>query len=521
MKKTIILSLLAFTVALTSCFEDKGNYDYKEMGEIKVEGINEKGYSRISMKERLEIPTTITSTMDGNEFEYIWGIHPVTSQGEKKLDTISFEQNLSYDVINSPGLYKLVYRVVNKKNGLFKYITTDFTVTSDFSDGWYVLKDSENKTEMDLHSLNNNSVGENLIKKITGRSLEGEAQSLGYFLEFKWNVYQTPPAKPIVNNNKRVFIPCSKKEAMMFNANVMEPIFDWDNMFYGGPNGTPLFTLDNKRGTTTNGFVTTSGVFAMNTMNPAGSGKFGMPVLLDEEPMIPSKFYSKGNGMTLLFDEAKSRFVIMTYSQKFTLLDDKKPDGTNGDMSPNNMNSDLLAMRPIDTRSSYSGNAYALMRKRDATKDCYLLKLTLTTREAATNPIVSVTNLDKSLNVCNAKIYGANYEVPFIYFANNNVLSYYDCEMNVEHVNIKTFPTNENIVFIKHLIYKAVGADVENTFNYLVIGTQIGDKYKVYLYTMLAGRPNGEPARVLEGTGRAVDMHFISSKMEVYNGYTI
>ena len=49
MRKNVykILSIYLFVVLVSACYDDKGNYDYHEISEVKIEGLEE-SFSKIS-----------------------------------------------------------------------------------------------------------------------------------------------------------------------------------------------------------------------------------------------------------------------------------------------------------------------------------------------------------------------------------------------------------------------------------------------------------------------------------------
>ena len=67
--------------------------------------------------------------------------------------------------------------------------------------------------------------------------------------------------------------------------------------------------------------------------------------------------------------------------------------------------------------------------------------------------------------------------------------------------------------------YWTYESDAENNFNYLVVGAFQNGEYKVYMYETVGGEPTpGQvPARVLEGEGRAIKLHFNSPAMDLDN----
>lgn len=512
MKKNIIIALLLISSILTSCFEDKGNYDYVDMGEIRIIGL-EKSYRRTSFKDNIVVPITVESTVGGENFKYMWGVHSEGSGTYQKIDTISHEKNLHYPVTLKPGNYTLFLKVTNTDNNLIAYQRAPLEVVTEFSDGWYVLKDSDNQTDIDMY-INEEQKMENIIRKSTGHSLAGEAKSLGFHPEYAWNVY----GETIIKNDKqKMIIPISTNDCGMFKVDDMSLIYDFNDMFYTPTSNKPIFATG---GPTWLNLYTSSSVHFINTMSIAALNKFGNPLALDGTTNCEMDFHksvmSNRSGV-LMFDKIGSRFLCMNSSGGLRSLGDKGLNGVPAAMPAKDMNSDLLVMKPLNILTN-KGTVHALMRKRDR-DGLYLLDMNVTSLMMAFyNPIEKSTTLASSLLINKATIFGFNYDVPYIYFVSDkNVLNAFDCGTKKELLNLKTFAAGENITFIKNLIRNENPDPDGINFNYLVIGTQIGENYNIYVFNHQGGAIKGEHVYKFSGIGRAADIHRIMPTINAGN----
>lgn len=154
-----LLSLLLFSTV--SCFEDKGNYDYKEKAVIEITSETEI-YSVLRAIEPVVINTKIKSSLDGDimegnpnvEFSYSINIKDEeTSYAWTKISEgkLNFNQPLDYQA----GKYLLWFQMKDKRTGIISSKTYTVMIMSATYEGWMILgtEGAENKTRLDMISV--------------------------------------------------------------------------------------------------------------------------------------------------------------------------------------------------------------------------------------------------------------------------------------------------------------------------------------------------------------------------------
>ncbi|RZM25696.1 MAG: hypothetical protein EOO88_18375 [Pedobacter sp.] len=149
--------LLISMLLLFSCAKDEGNYDYKEINELVIKGINE-NYNVSRGIDTLRINPTITATLDENDparYKYLW----IVKNGNVFYDTISTERNLVYPVVLEPVPHALYYRVLDTKTGVSWIANSTLTVGTPFSKGLLLMgEDEEGYAEAEMLSMVNDTL---------------------------------------------------------------------------------------------------------------------------------------------------------------------------------------------------------------------------------------------------------------------------------------------------------------------------------------------------------------------------
>ena len=72
-----LVYIIVFALGLTACYDDKGSYDYHDICEVNIEGV-ESVYETVYRESVLEIDPTVTVTEgnigDTTRFAYEWRV---------------------------------------------------------------------------------------------------------------------------------------------------------------------------------------------------------------------------------------------------------------------------------------------------------------------------------------------------------------------------------------------------------------------------------------------------------------
>lgn len=167
--KKYITTLLLVVTCFTSCYKDKGNYDYIKQAEITVEGIPEK-IEVLSKIERIVVTPKIISSKEGEikadnpnyTFRYRLGYKSygvlggvVNGRPEAWVDlppTNGFNLDVPADF--EADNYMCWFTITDKRNNVVHSHVFDITITSTTYQGWMVLSNmgQEERVRLDMIS---------------------------------------------------------------------------------------------------------------------------------------------------------------------------------------------------------------------------------------------------------------------------------------------------------------------------------------------------------------------------------
>ncbi len=490
MKRDIFLTLFAFFV-LTSCYKDKGNYDYTTISDITISGI-ESEYSKVAAIDTLKITPQIQSSYNENEFEYAWLIY----DKDNNCDTLSKERNLNYLITKAPGTYTIFYFVRNKVNTYYTHTNTNLTVSTQYSLGHYILKETASgNTDIDI-LLNDDRLISDVLSKTQGSSLSGTPKNMGII----YNKQLTDPLTMSKSSSNCIGIITANNSYSIFRTSDMHLIFTPDNLFYEKQNEVPYKFITFMWNSA---FITNKGIFSEDNMS-MGSGILGFP----DGVTGGSRFWAFSTTTLGLvyWDEINSRLLYTNYNAVASVL---------SNASYPTSNYTCLFM------GSYKGTSYALFKDKTSAK-VYLFKITASSMSKP--PVIStVTEIPSSMKFYSATIIGSNERTAqLIYFVESNKTYYYDVTNNAEHeLAFTNLPTDETITYISNRFNRNATPKTD----YLTVATQKNTDYHVYMYNMVGGLPYGAPSRTVTGTGKVKETHFLnstydySSDMYIMYGY--
>ncbi|MGE8242468.1 hypothetical protein D3C87_579950 [compost metagenome] len=511
MKKINIYILLLGCLSILACSKDKSNYDYSEAEHIEIEGIEAK-YAVISLKDTLKISPTAKSNKDG-ELEYRWGFYETNVQGRSEpLDTIARSQNLRYFITEDAKDWIAVCIVKNKKTGYSQYKTATVTVSTQFTRGWYVLKDDGNNSDLDLYLTPQNNVVngkiENVYSAANNHKIEGKANFISFSSSYKSNILN-----PASYSNTRALFLVTDKDVQAININNLKKIRDKQNLFLGGAQ-TISGTTGAFLGSSANYILNNGQLYNIYAMS-ANTGQFGNKAMIDgnNSTYELSKFMISGaSNDPILFDNLGGNFVTLANGSGSTMTifsDDKDNDiGTKN----NNQKALFMGMKSNiylpDPDYYYKTVGYAILQdKTDPSlkslcaleKNKYVLK-------------IKKDSIGPSSKLYDASLHTLLFEDEnLLYFVNNNQVYSKNLSNGFEQLQFNA-PGGEQITFIKHLKYSESGY----AFNFFVVGTKIGSNYKIRMFTKSSGNLDSNPVQTLEGAGTARAIIYIAPPVSDY-----
>lgn len=149
MIKKLIYSILG-GLLLASCANDMGNYDYRDLVEPDITGV-EAALSVLAY-DRLQL----TPEVGGGEFPddryaFEWR---TLAESDQTVTVIGTSRALDYEVVLPAGAYTLYFKVIEKASGVYWQTSYALQVSESTSEGWMVLcaDGAEERARLDMVS---------------------------------------------------------------------------------------------------------------------------------------------------------------------------------------------------------------------------------------------------------------------------------------------------------------------------------------------------------------------------------
>ena len=164
MKKIYFLGCLFMMLAVASCYDDKGNYNYDEIPTISIENI-EPSYTCLRNADLLEITPKITSTIEGEitpdnpNYEYSCRIGNTggTFDDSQMWHIINPDSTQAFTWLpnEDTGQYICVYTVRDKRTDVATSYQFDLQISASTYEGWLVLcgEGADNRARLDMISV--------------------------------------------------------------------------------------------------------------------------------------------------------------------------------------------------------------------------------------------------------------------------------------------------------------------------------------------------------------------------------
>lgn len=511
MKIRYALSLLTLPalalILLASCASDDSDYGTPGKNYIDLGGI-EKSYNIESFSnEKLSITPTITSSFGDDDLEYLWTYYLASKGMESyydastntttypKADTLSHDRNLDMSVGLPDGQYTLIYTVKSKSTGYSQQVVTTLSTASALADGYYVLKENgDGNTDLDLYNPTKKTLVSNILANYRGAAMPGAPRSMDL-------IYETPYVnsqgdKATVNT---LFLATEADSMRFVSLQDASTIISPANVHYDLVEGEKPYKAIH--GYFANFYATSNGVY---NASASGSGIFGASNGDAASEFVTSGGSSSFYAVLYWSDAAKSIEAINYNGDKMTVA------SVVAGYSATGIDATCVACGHSE---ALAGSSYFLFRSNTTPAKYYLYTLSASSAKA---DIDDVREVPADSHFAKATVRAFNGKTATIAYAvDNNKLYSYDLvhESAEKELTLKGIGADEQITYVSNRYFTSS----DSSFDYLVIGTQKGNAYKLYFYNMIGGEPVGDAVFTISGEGKMKSLVYVNHLITSYD----
>ena len=495
--KRYILGVIMLLALIQGCYEDEGNYDYSPLPSIQINGMNTIYHPR-RLLDSLIIPITVETEYASSDLKYTWFIFnsgKVDYISAVEVDTIGREKDLSYLVSEEPGNYILTVKVENTANQYAVYASASVRVESEFSRGFYILKETpDGNSDLDFSS-DSLEMARDIFVSMKGEALKGKPLLLAQLMN-------TPYVDP--NRQERtkghVLGITTEESVCLLRTSDLVTVHDEESMFYGVEEEHPRRLA---RGFFRTMYFSENSVYSVRA-NTNGSGIMGVPDTIRGA----SKWavYDRQKMGFMYWDELNGRFLFVNSNGVVSVYENNASS-----YQPNGIKDKMLYMGMLynTANTSFKNVAYAVFESSGGERKLYKLN-----HGGTTNPVQEVQVFAGNTNFARATTYAVcASNTPMIYYVTDGVLYAYSFTNNIEvTVSVPGLQAGETVYYVANKYWRPYGGDY--TKDYLVIGTTGGNNdYTLRLFNMVGGVPQGNslPEYQFSGNGKVVDLQYIAS----------
>ncbi len=488
MKK--ILYFLSLLPLMTSCFSDDSSAWTQEVSDISISGI-ESSYTVTSLiGERLIITPVIKTDFKESDINYQWllisaNTGKTNDKGEViEPELLSSTKDLDFVVDLPPGEYQLRLYVKAMSNDYTATAFASLMVQTDFSQGFYILKETaEGNTELDL--LNAKDVlSENLLTKVKGVALQGKPLLMIPYYKMRYIDTQTDE----VATDNCLLLNTDANNYYIVRTTDLATIIDRSNLFFdeAPADEIPYALHQNVTGSTV--LMTNKGIYTVS----GGTGQFGVA----REKVPTSKYYvydpgAYGGGS--FWDPENHRLMGKNYNQRVSAL------------TANLGNYECMYCGYVNMATAK--NIFVLRDNSSGKRYLYAIRGTLSAMS-----LNASYEIDANSHMGKATYYASNARTAtYVYCVDGGQI--YACnignaELGEVAIRPEGIPANETITYVANQFW--FSNYLGTPFDYLIVCTQSGNNYKLYFYTMNGGAPVGAPVKTVQGTGIVKKIRYIN-----------
>lgn len=445
MKNNIKIYTLLLVAALTisGCYKDQGSYNYSEINEVQIQGIN-KDYVVLKGISTLELTPTIVGTLDPSgtgDYAYRWDITGTSGDVVLNGTVIGTQKDLKYEVNLDQGSYNIYLRVRDNKSGIETKAVTNLRVIYPYTRGFIVSgEDKEGNAIMDMIGMPTGMdtiILKNLLKDSEMPRLKGVRKFIhtggisSLSSIFVWalggdGAYFANP-ETLKSSPKSIF-----RNFVYTSVELPEQLYPTEV--------APISTVGGKLttiGSSTRAVRCNNGWIFRSSLIEGEA--YGNPLnKLTNGPLFntfPHIFYAPGyfGGAITFYNTDDDRFVTVS---TFGSIATAPSDAANGVFNWNNKPLGLKMIHGANTRNtdggSTNGNSFAIMRN-EAMDDVRIYKFYASS--APTKRDSYNIKLDIATNFNNAGLYAFASTRTLLFYTVGNKLYAYDYNKNNEKIN--------------------------------------------------------------------------------------
>lgn len=522
-KYLFIIVPLFLAFFLSSCLHDDSTLGSNSVSDIAVSGMDDSYTASSYIGEHLKIIPMVNTEYAEDDIAYTWlllneNAGDITSDGDTIQPTvIGHAKDLDYEVDVEPGVYKLRLEAQAKSNGYTVYATAKLTVQTNFSQGFYIMKETaDGNTEVDLLS-GNGVFMENLLTKIDGTPMQGKPLTLSPCYSHGYIDDET--GKTAMDNAISIISESGSFE--MKRLTDLKTIFDRSNLLFDkmADDEKPYAICHSASGYIY--YFSSNGLRYNSESDGTTSGRYGLPA----EDCGGSRFFTQdlpSFGGVVFWDEMAHSLLSCDYDGAVSPLiydDNTGEDETTG----------LVSYDCLHIGYNYMNNAgtvtIILEDKSTGKRYLYLTKSSMNGVYLSKR-----SEIDAGLHFAKATAFSTNgLSAKYIYCVDAGQIyaCIYDNDTLTETtLHFQGIGSGESITYVGNQFWNP-DASPGTPFNYLVVGTQKGAGYSIYLYNMVGGAPEGQPVKTIHGTGKLNTVRWISSQFNTndwikdYNVYNM
>ena len=496
MKKNIfhivLLGLLA--LSLNSCISDGSALgDPDSVPTIGIVEIPEQ--TAVSyVGNHLTISPEITTTYDDSQLQYTWYLY-VDKEHSKdgfRQNIIGTERNLDYEVNLPSGVYVVALEVKVKESGLAQYARANLNVSTAFSNGFYVLKETaDGNTELDFllktvkEKANETDADEdtlvlmeNLLEKFEA-PMKGKPVSLAMLYQ---QDYVNPDANQMEKTNMIHLF--TTEDYRAYRTEDMKQVFDRSNVCYAGEDNDDVY-YNVSHAANYGVMLSKKGVSCFQlSASSKTTGKLTLPIKDDD--VTPHIQMLKGTqyGMAYWSNELHGVRNL-----------NKTCNGVS-DLSRDTLGRQECIASGV-TRVNAMTETVWFYTEDKTTNKRYLHLI-----DGAQDTLKEVRELAPTLHIAKAtRVAACGSSASVIYAIDGRKLYAYAFDTNTEKEVVLPGVTDVDFVTNQWLALKF--GDKKFNYDNLIVGTQNGDKYKLYFYdNLVGGAPSTNAYHIATGTGK-------------------